>query len=103
MIFSARRDHYEDSDAPERILGAMQFYHDLPLLFVAVGKLPVMESSQLEAKGVLIQPLAQFTGAEGFAEDFYLYRLEMRGSAQGQQQCRRSLRLSGYVEGDTRC
>jgi hypothetical protein len=86
MLFSSRRDNYDDRDAPERILGALHFYRNVPVLFVDAQVMSASERSLLEAEGVRIQPLAQFTGAEAFAEDFYLYRLEVRASAEAQQQ-----------------
>lgn len=81
LLFGSRRDHYTNADAPQRILGAEHFYHDQPLLFVIVHPMHPDEQAALEHEGFRIQPLAQFSGAEEIAENFYFYRLELAPAA----------------------
>lgn len=81
LLFAARRDRYTNADAPQRILEAERFYQDQPLLFVIVHPMHVDEQAALEQEGFRIQPLAQFSGAEEIAENFYFYRLELVPSA----------------------
>lgn len=81
LFFSDRRDHYTSADAPQRILGAAHFYRDQPLLFVIIHPMHMDEQAALEREGFRIQPLAQFSGAEEIAENFYFYRLDLVPSA----------------------
>ncbi|HEX4154191.1 MAG TPA: hypothetical protein VHY48_01135 [Acidobacteriaceae bacterium] len=75
LLFSSRRDDYTDDEAPQRILGAEDFYHGQPLLFVDAEPLPSSEQSAMESLGLHVQPLAAFSGAEEILENFYLYRI----------------------------
>lgn len=75
LLFSSRRDHYKDADAPARILQAEHYYHDQPLLFMLVHPMKDYETQGLKQEGFEIQPLASFHDAEEIAENFYFYRL----------------------------
>lgn len=79
LLFSGRRDNYTDQDAPQRILGAERFYHGQPLLFADAEPLSPQESSGIQSLGLLVQPLAAFTGAEDPTENIYLYRITPQG------------------------
>jgi hypothetical protein len=81
LLFSSRRDDFTKSDAPRRILQAAHFYHDVPLLFVRVFPMKPEEEEGLKSEGFQIEPLASFDEAEEIAENFYLYRLTLTGTA----------------------
>lgn len=80
LLFSSRRDHYTDADAPARILQAAHFYHDQPLLFFREYEMKPREAEDLKQEGFEIQPLAVFKEAEEIAENFYFYRLTLKPS-----------------------
>jgi hypothetical protein len=75
LLYSTRRDHYDDSLLPQRVLQAAHYYHDQPILFVMWEPMKPKERQPLEAEGFQIEPLAEFSGAEEIAENFYFYRL----------------------------
>ncbi len=77
LLFSSRRDHYKDADAPARILQAEHYYHNQPLLFMLVHPMKDDEKTGLEQEGFRIEPLASFDPAEDIAENFYFYRLTL--------------------------
>ncbi len=81
MLFSSRRDNFTKADAPRRLLQAAHFYHDVPLLFVRAYPMKQDEEEGLKAEGFQIEPLASFKEAEEIAENFYLYKLTLTGSA----------------------
>jgi hypothetical protein len=81
MLFSSRRDNFTKADAPQRLLQASHFYHDVPLLFVRAYPMKQDEEEGLKAEGFQIEPLASFKEAEEIAENFYLYKLTLTGSA----------------------
>lgn len=75
LLFSSRRDDYTESEAPQRILGAEDFYRGQPLLFVDAEPLSSAEQSAIEDLGLHVQPLAAFSNAEEIVENFYFYRI----------------------------
>ena len=81
MLFSSRRDNFTKAAAPQRLLQAAHFYHDVPLLFVRAYPMKQDEGKALKAEGFQIEPLASFKEAEEIAENFYLYRLTLTGAA----------------------
>jgi hypothetical protein len=80
LLFSSRRDHFTDADAPARILEASHFYHHQPLLFFREYPMKSDEERALRAEGFEIEPLAVFKEAEEVAENFYFYRLTLKNA-----------------------
>jgi hypothetical protein len=80
LLFSSRRDHYTDADAPDRILQAAHFYHGQPLLFFKEYPMKPDEQQGLEAKGFEVEPLVVFKEAEEVAENFYFFRLTLKNA-----------------------
>lgn len=81
MLFSSRRDNFTKAIAPQRLLQAAHFYHEEPLLFVRAYPMKQDEENGLKAEGFQIEPLASFNDAEEIAENFYLYKLTLKGAA----------------------
>lgn len=84
LLFSSRRDNYATEEAPQRILQAEHFYHDVPILFMLVHPMKPYEEQGLKEEGFQIQPLASFSAAEEIAENFYFYRLTLSPSSRPQ-------------------
>lgn len=82
LLYSTRRDNYEESWEEARVLQAAHHYHDQPILFIMIHKMQPGEARKLRAEGFGIKPLAQFTGAEEEYENFYLYRLTLESSSE---------------------
>ena len=83
LLYSTRRDNYDKSLLPERVLEAAHYYHDQPILFVMVHQMKPEEQQPLEAEGFRIQPLAEFSESEEIAENFYFYRLTLADAPKG--------------------
>ncbi len=82
LLYSTRRDNYEEAWEAKRVLGAAHYYHDQPILFITAREMQPEEWQQLQAEGFQIEPLAEFSGAEEFYENFNLYRLTLKNSSE---------------------
>ena len=75
LLFGSRRDHFTEPELPGRIADAFSVMHARDILLIDTGVLSPEQTAILNSRQVSIEPLAQFTGAQGFDEDFYLYHL----------------------------
>jgi hypothetical protein len=75
-LFSNRRDQFEISQIPDRLLLASNSLNGSSFLFMGVVPLSTDQQSEINRRGLLAMPLTSFTGAEADQqENFYIYRI----------------------------
>ena len=81
MQFWDRRDHFSDAQLPSRLAFAFGEAHQPDLIYVGIRALTEDERRALANHSIEATPLAQFTGAEEWEENFFLYELKLAKSS----------------------
>ena len=81
MQFWDRRDHFSDAQLPSRLALAFGEAHQPDLIYVGIRALTEDERRALANHSIEATPLAQFTGAEEWEENFFLYELKLAKSS----------------------
>jgi hypothetical protein len=76
VFFSNRRDAFLISQIPDRLLIANNSLHTPGFAYIGTVPLSAAQEAEIENKGLVIKPLASFTGAEADDEDFYIYKMQ---------------------------
>ncbi len=80
LLFSKRRDTFQESEIPARLRLAGQALHTPDFLFLDAAPLEPQYLTAIRDQGQSVTLLQSFTGAESFGEDFYIYRIDSRNA-----------------------
>ena len=75
LLFADRRDGFSIDQIPQRLAVAADQLHTSDMILINAYPLTGEQVNAIMQKGLRVEPLAQFTGAEAFEEDFFLYRI----------------------------
>jgi hypothetical protein len=78
LLFSNRRDDFDESRIPERVAEAARRFTKPESVLVLIRRMTSMESEEIARGSLQITPLAQFTGAEAFQEDYFFYMIQRK-------------------------
>ena len=78
LLFSNRRDDFDESRIPERVVEAARRFAKPESVLVLVRRMTSRESEEIQRGSLQITPLAQFSGAEAFQEDYFFYMIQRK-------------------------
>ncbi|MCU1293827.1 MAG: hypothetical protein JWP08_2677, partial [Bryobacterales bacterium] len=80
LLFSSRRDNYNEKDFPKYTIEAFDKLHSAQLVLLLGEPIRASERAYIDDHGATVVPLVHFTGAEAPDEDFYIYKVSRKSS-----------------------
>ena len=78
LLFSSRRDDYDEKEFANYTLEAFDKLHSEQLILLLGARIRASDRAYIHDHGASVAPLVHFTGAEAPEEDFYVYRVSRR-------------------------
>jgi hypothetical protein len=75
LLFSNRRDSFEESQIPDRLAAVPGILHVSQFVYLENRPLTSVEESSIRSNGFSVNALASFTGAQLQDENFYAYKI----------------------------